>query len=890
MFSVYQLERAKLTIIVVISLIAAALPGCGLLCRRGQIPSTGSFGDEAGVEALDAPDVRRLDGGLTTVTLRDERSSMTAVQLWMPNGSADEPQGAMGFAEICAARLCEGLPTPAGISLERWATFDATVCEFEAPRSLSSQLARHVGALLRGRRARGGRSIVEASCRDAEERWRRSRSEPHRLASEILFQTAFGEEHPYGQPILSPPSCDAAGADRIAQVCDDLVDISRLTVTSVGAGEPDELHAALSGVTGERRRRRDQRTSPQGPITGPRTSVVSAATSKSHVAIGFRFETLTDVERADVEIILRILEERVKRRVARAPGPEGDEPEGFVFAGRDGGLLALIVDARPADAVRTVWEVLAEARALGEERPTEGEVGRARIEALRAHQQARFGATRLARALGYDTVVGGDATFGAKLRKAISKASVGELREAASIRLAPEKLAAAVILPEASDADPMELPTIDDGEGRERLDVERLGVGLASVVADAFARPQDACWEHLAGGVDRSSGTKGQTLLVSREPSSSLVAVRAAYPLETAATGSASAGELASELRCRDPSGVTSGITIRERGRVLAVEGLFLRHHVAAGIQVVIGALLDRARLGSASGGADGREGVLDAARDPLAAGRLAVERAFDRTEPGAVPTGGRPGSEHHDGPARTAARLNGLVVTVVGPVDPEEVFRAMESSTPPPEGLVSNDDSIEPPGSPPPRSEVRQTAEIPRTHLWLAFPTRGIADPRRHEIEVLAALLDAPDGRLRRPLVGAGLAFDASVELWHDARRGVLALHATTSRTNEAATRRTLREVLDTIQTDTLTDAEIDAARRIAAAKLAREVSTASARAAALELAQLAGIEPAVPLESEARALGVTASDAVRLARELFDPSREVVVVVGPETSETAP
>lgn len=872
MVNARRIGRTTLAIIAAVVPMVAAVPGCGLLCRRNQAPSVGPFGDEAGVEALDSPDVRRLDSGLTAVTLRDEGSPVTSVQLWSPHGSADEPHGATGLAEICAERLCEGLPLPPGISLERWATFDATVCEFEAPRSLTPQLVSHVAALLDVRGARAGRASLVATCRDVEERWRRSRAEPHRLVSEILFQTAFGDGHPYGQPVLSPPPCDTLGEERLARACDELVDIQGMTVSSVSAAEPAELLAAMAGVAGDRPRGRARRPPPPSPDAGPRTSVVSVAAPDGHVAIGYRFEMLADVDRANVEVIQRILAERVRRRSARGVEANADEPGGFVFAGRDGGLLAIIVDAPPEEAIRSAWEVLTEAQALRSARPTEDEVGRARLEALRDHQQARLGASRLARAFGYDSVLASDPTYGSRVRKAISSATAAAIGEAASIHLAPERLAAAVVLPEPSKSEPMDLPTVGDREGRERLDVERLGAELARVVARVFAPQPGPRWEHLAGGIDRLRGTQGQTLLVRREQRSALVAVRAACPLETSSALS-SAG--APEASWHDPSGVARGIKISVRGHVLAVEGLFLKHHVAAGMRAVIGTLFDQAPPRSDGRGRGVLESTVDAARDPLAAGRIAVERAFD-------PVG--PGAKNLDVRERPVLRVGHLVVTVVGPVDPDEAYRALEASIPPSPEPIDDAAPRDLPDDLPQKCEVRQTVDLPRTHLWLAFPTAGMADRRRHALEVLAALLDAPDGQLRRRLVGAGLAFDMGADLWQDARRGFLALHAETSRANEEAVRRVLRQALDELRARPVPDAELDAARRVAASSLAREVATASGRAAALELAQRAGIAPAAALEAEARALEVPADDVARLARDLLDPARETVVVLGPE------
>jgi predicted Zn-dependent peptidase len=317
-------------------------------------------------------------------------------------------------------------------------------------------------------------------------------------------------------------------------------------------------------------------------------------------------------------------------------------------------------------------------------------------------------------------------------------------------------------------------------------------------------------------------------------------------------------------------------------------------------MRFVIGALFDRPRL-SSSGFEPERERLrADVDRDPVAAGRLAIARAFGPSDPGSWRADG---SERGSGDlnASSAEGSHGavgndrLVATVVGPVDPREAYRALSASILPDSGMAPGTGdvtggSIDRPSAEPRGREVRQVMDIPRTHVWIAYRTSGLTDGRMRGLEVVAALLDSPDGQPRRRLVDEGLAFASETELWHGPRRGYLALHAETSPQNEAAAIRALQGVLEQLRSERVIDSELDTARRRASAKLARGVSTSLDRAAALEAAQVAGIDPSAPLDAPAKVLTVSGDEVALLARDLFAPGRELLVVVGPAVVETAP
>lgn len=891
--------------------VASAISGCSGLCRRDRSESTRLLEDGAGVQAIEEPEVRQIKGGPTVALLSYDESPATAVQLWSPHGSADVPTGAEGIAEVCAELFCARLPAPDGIDLVTWASHDMTVCEFSAPRGMGEKLLSHLGRLLHGGGSRAKRGWVEERCQLAEERWRRSRVDPQRILAETLFRSAFGSGHPYGRPVLASPNCQELGVERLEAHCDRWFAGSDLVVTAAGDLSLRRLTSAVSYLREEETTHPDQRESNDRTKSGG-ILVTTANVVGGQVALGFELSSTKIQNRAEVSLLLRLLTskgsgrtegELAERLRSSVRSVRPTRRDGYLFTGRHGGLMVVIEPTRPESALETTTALVADALSLGYEPPGESRVAAARLEALQRHQRARNGSSQLARALGFDLVVGGDALLSAEVRRGISQSNSADLAAAAKRLFVRERLSVSVLLPEHLKTIPSGLPVVEDEEGASRVDIDRVGSLLAERLEILFSGGGAPAWNQHAEGVLSIRAPRGQLLIVRQERYSSQVAIRATYPLtnrqiECVPGALVSLREAMSKALTHDATVRTSasGLKVPQGATALSVEGVFLRGNALEGLRLVADAVtgppIDSDALEVMRSAPR-----IDALQDPLGMGRLAIREAFYPEEPWlgeseglisqAITVGANDLGQLHS----SIVGSGQLVVSVVGPVEPADVYRAFlaaiaDDSTATRDGPNPIQQHTTSPSNEPEREgrEVRFSVESPLTTIWFAFPVTEISATERDVLEVLATLLGSQEGQPWRRWVDTGLASEVGVEAWLGQNAGHLAVSVMTTPQNEGEVRRGLSAIV-ALASSPVTDYEIEQARQIAAGRVARSLSRASARAEALERAHLAGLPPASLLGAPSRILEVDASDVHQLARRLLLLERLLTVVVGAES-----
>ena len=880
--------------------------GCGRLCRRGRGEPTDVLDDAAAVEAIDSPIVRSIRGGPTLVALAHGESPVTALQIWSPRGTADEPADVPGAAELCARLSCERLPVPEGVELVTWASHDATVCELSAPRELGDELLSHLGKLLRLPEDAPDAARARSLCKTAAERWRESRGNAKRLAAELIFSNAFGADHRYGRPVMGEPSCSSDVIERLGELCEGWFSSSELTVTAVGDISPHKLSVTLSHLDrGESSSVPSEATSTDERGSGT-TTVATAPIEHAEVAVAFRADALTPEGRARTELLVRLLEDRepvsewltdsAPRELARGRG-------GFVFEGREGALMVVTESVPPVEALEAASRLAADALGLANQPLLEASVARARLAALDRHQLARSDSQRLARSLGYDQVVGGDAELGAKVRRAIVHATPAELQRAASKLFVAQRMTTVVILPEHLESDRSSLPVTTDDMGASRVDTDHLTEELEQRLHALFEQRESPSWAQLPDGLSWLRGSRGEDLLVRAEPHSSVVAIRAALPLagehlEAYTPGAITALRHALSRRLEEhvSSAVAPGfrVGVPDDVQAIVVEGVFLRRHLDSGLRFLLAALVPPTTESPIETDDRGLNTIaaVDAEREPLRAGRLVIREALHPADHAlweAEGLIGRAASVEDEEVLRLhQALINAgrIIISVAGPVSADEVYRSMVTALPfeavsPPDPAPATDRWAATEGASGGR-EIRRVVDLDRTRLWIAFVTSGISQEDRYTLEVIAALLGSERGQPRRRVVEAGLATEVAVERWEGRGTGHIALFAETTSQNEAAVRGALMSVISELCAEPVTDYELGQARQLAASHAARRLSTPMMRAGAVERALLLGLPPGALLETPARVLEVSAEDVHSLARRIMSAGHELTVVVG--------
>lgn len=851
---------------------------CSQLSRRGRHQRGAQHQSGPGAVESDHPEIRELDSGTTVVSLIDDEHPQVTAQLWSPRGSAEEPPDHPSLAGLCAEAFCHGIPAPAGVEVEGWASLEATVCELRAPRALADDLTAHTSALLRPVANDTAEVDPGELCTEHLDRWRRSRGSPGRLLFESLFRAAFGEDHPYASPPLTAPSCDGPHIETLVETCrqwfapEDLVVVTNL----------EQLGPRLEALLTDDRGANPPplRPAPTPPV-GPRALVVSAPVPSVQLAVAVRLEVPDPEALAAAHLTTELIADRSRVRRQR-----DSQRRGFVFDGRRRALAVVASIPSCSRLIEEADELLSALFSLRRRPPMAEELARARGRALDRMRSARQGTTARLSALGLGAALHGSPTRLSEAHQALARDEV-DLELDRFVQ--SEDLVIVALVPEHLDGadDPSSLPRLVT-DGQQRIDRAAIRARLVELITAYSSSEEQRQWEATAQGISRLELPQGPTVAVRPERHATLVTLRVAVPVEGRELDGHEVGALAAlrrALRQRLPP----SITIQEERRSLALEATFPTEQLDQVTAEVLTALL-------APELPVGDEGVpLEADRGsptPIKLGRAALTEALDLEEPwlwsavdGQEPTSWDEVRALH----RDLVHPDRVVVSLVGPVDLSSAAWAIEAAVLPyqSEG-VETAPAAQRPTSGHSGLEIRREVAGERTDLLLGFPSPGLNDPSWAALHVARELLDGENSQAALRLVAEGLAGEVGVELELGALSGHLAVHAVTVRDNEREVLAILRQILDELRDGQVTSFELEVARRRAAAALSRGLASAAGRAEAIERALLADLPASTLLDAPSHVLGLSNEAILAVIGRVMSADHEVVVVVGAEPPET--
>ncbi len=503
---------------------------------------------------LPVPDLvhHRLDSGLTLLVVPSRAAPVAAVQAWVGAGSADEAPGHAGIAHLVEHMLFKGTlrrgvgeiagtVEAAGGDVNAWTSFDQTVYHaVVGSRDLDVALDVLADALVAStfdevELAREQRVVAEEI--------RQGLDDPGRAAAQALFATAY-VIHPYRRPVIG--SMESMRALRR----DDLVAFHRAAyvasnVTLVVAGDVDD---------GDVRRRVERhfaqlRTGPlrraraiEPAQVAPRGVVVTHDISEAQLAIGFHAPPLRALDTAALDLAAVVLGQGGSSRLTTRLRDEQELVTGVIaqlHALRDPGLFVVSATTRPDRVDAAAEAIAAELARLGDDlSAAELDKARTAVEAAQLYQLET--AEGLARKYGWHHANAGDVGFEREYLERVRNASVREVRDAVRRALRADNATVAPVLPPSR--------ALATGAGRA-VAARRLVGRVARArrvaerartrrVAKAEARERD-------GDVVREVLPGGTRVLILRDPSVPIVAMRAVWPggtrLETEATSGTTA-------------------------------------------------------------------------------------------------------------------------------------------------------------------------------------------------------------------------------------------------------------------------------------------------------------------------------------------------------------
>ncbi len=712
-------------------------------------------------------ETHRFDNGLTLHIASGHPAPVAAVQAWVGVGSADETPESAGIAHVVEHMLFKGSSgyglgeltralEHAGGEINAWTAFDHTVYHAVLGRDHVEAAIDAMGAALLEPRVDADELARERNVILQE--IRHGTDDPARAVVQSLFATAF-VAHPYRRPVIGTPASVRGMRER------EIVDFFRTyyvadNLTLVVTGDVDAARVKRSV---ERRFRgmpsgRPPRRATVEPVqTAPRAFAALRELGEAYVSVGFHVPPARHPDVAALDVAATLLGETESAQLPRELRDRDQiatSAYAHVHALRDPGLLVLSATARAGHARTAVGKLVEHGRRLAE--VSGDELDKARIAAEAGMVRQLETVQGRARAIGWNATVNGDPQFGHVYLDRIRAVRRHDLARVIHRYIRPEHATVAAILPTSKRKDHA-IAFARDAERR----VKRVATGPKVVPLPTEKR------------VVLPSGT---TLIVRRDPSVPIVAMRAVWRggqrLEDAKIAGAST--LAARLLTRGCGKLDAAATAdridRLGGALGAVTGRnsfgvaaeWLSRTWKPGFELFADCIL--APTFPAAELERERRLLLDdqelAADNPSqTAFQLFSETLYGAQHPYGRDVLGSPAAVGAMSRAQLAAFYRAhyapdqLVIAVVGDVDVDDVIAQARARfgtrpvTPTGAPIAIAAPSFD--GKPAAAREVYRFAERAQAHLVIGFPGAKIDAPDRFALEVLVAALGGQSGRL---------------------------------------------------------------------------------------------------------------------------------------------
>ncbi len=847
----------------------------------------------------------RFDNGLTLHIAPGHPAPVVAVQAWVGVGSADETAPQAGVAHVVEHMLFKGSTDyglgeltraieSGGGEINAWTAFDHTVYHAVLGRDHVDGAIDAIGDALMAPRVDPAELAREREV--ILEEIRQGSDDPARSVAQSLFATAF-VAHPYRRPVIgTADSVKRLGERELVEFFRSYYVADNLTLVIAGDVDPVAVRRSV-----ERRFRampagRPTRCVATEPMqTAPRASCTQRDVSEAYLAVGFHVPAARhpDLAALDVAAILLGQSESARLpRLLRDRDQLATSAYANVHALRDPGLLVLSATARAGDAAATVGALVDHSVELADAL-TSDELDKARIAAETAFVRQLETAQGRARSLGWYATVAGDPQFGHVYLdriRAVRRHDVGNVMRR---YLRPDNASVAAILPKGRSSTKV---FTRDAE-------KRVKTSLTPVPATAAPIEK------------RVVLPNGMTLLVRRDPSVPVVAMRAVWRggqrLEDATTAGAST--LLSRLITRGCGsldttavadrvdrlgGALGGVTGRNSFGMAAE---WLARTWRPGLELLADCVLDptlpQAEL------VRERRLLLD---DQVAQGDSPTQvafRTFSETLYGAHPYARDPLGTRDSVAELTRAKLaqfyrdrypvSAMTLAVVGDVEIDEVVAAVKArfATSPKTKVAAAVVALpKVEGRSASEREVYRYLERAQAHLVVGFPGATVDAPDRFALEMLVAILGGQSGRLFVELrEKQALAYRVSAHSVEGVDPGFVAVYLSCAPDKLPAAIAAVRSELDRVRTSGVTAAEVERAKSylIGSHQISMQRRAAVANAMAYHEAYGLGWQTWAGYDDAIRA--VRPEDIAAAAASYLRADREITATVTPPSLSPA-
>ncbi len=852
-----------------------------------------------------------LDNGMTVLLHRSTAAPVVACNVWVGVGSADEEPREAGLAHVHEHMLFKGTAKrqvgeiareveASGGHINAFTSFDQT-CYYVVMSSRYFETGLDILA-----------DAVQNSSFDADELEReleviqeeikRGRDNPAREASLKLFETAY-VEHPYRLPVIgTSESVDSFERQDILDFYAKHYVPQNMALVLVGDFEIDHAKALVDEYFGEfqhggERTLHERHAEPEQDDF--RGWAGSADINQAHLRVGFHIPHATHEDIPALDLLGAILGYGDSSHLFQTIQRE-QQLVSSIYAGaytpKDAGLFMVSGQYQLPEQGRSDVDVLGaimrEVFRFGYVRPSHVDLERARTMIESQEIYSKQTVEGLAMKLGRYQMVTGDPTYEQKYYAALAEVTPEDVRRAAQKYLTPHNCTVVLSHPEVHgelDVDDLEQTT------RQAFEVVR-----SEQVSEAIALDEE--------GFTRLELPDGPLLVIQEDHSVETFSARAlclgGLRYESAQNNGITS--LMSELVDKGTSQMTAEeIAHRVESMAGSISGLGGRNSFGLSVSGLSQffeqsfALFADCLLDSTIPDEEfEREQRLQlehirTRRDKLGAVNYEqFARAFFAPHPYGMPTEGSEetiaGLSAADVRAYYKRLVNPLemVVVVVGDVDAELVAQLAER-------YFVGHDAAEPMRPQIPEAKTPEATRLvvsdlekEQAHIIAGFETPPLVSDDKYPLEVLYAILSGQGGRLFYELrdkqslaysVGARIVFGLDVSAF------IITIGTSPEKIEQAV--QGIRAQIDRLHQATITDEEVERAKRYLAGSHDIGLQKNSARSLTVGLDELYGLGYKRSLGFGERIEAVVVDDVQRVVDRYLDPERMLVSIVKPES-----
>jgi zinc protease len=844
---------------------------------------------------------RTTSTGLTILALESKAAPVVAIQVWVGVGSADETPAEAGLAHVHEHMLFKGTLKDgvvgrgvgqiaaeiegAGGEVNAWTSYDQTVYHvviakdfFATGLDVLADAVQH-SAFDEAELGRELEVILEEI--------KRSEDSPGSRVSKALFASAF-TQHPYHRPVIGYRDIVAGfKRENVATFFDAHYRADRLTVVVVGDIDADravlDVERAFADAKPGARALPERAVEPAQ--AGLRVKGLVDDVEESHLSIGFRGPSLLDPRTPALDVMSVILGTGESSRLTRTIKRDQklvNEVYAYAYTPKDPGLFvvgATLHHDKLEPAMLAIGEQLR--RIQDGVSPQELEKAKAILAADMVYQRETV--EGLARRLGTWQLLTGDPAFEAEYQRRLQAVTAEEVVAAARTIFNPEHANVVTLVPKDQEA------RVSDAELTR----------IANLALQPRSRRASTVRERIS--VEK---VKGATVIVERDNTNPLVAIRAAWLGGLRAEDDSTSGysHLAAELVSKGTS-TRSAVEIAEyldrtaggldgfAGRnSFGLRQTILTPHLHSGLELFFDTFnnvafsddeLERQKLHTL-------EDIRAKADNPAGLAFDLFNRSLWKTHPyrrdllGTADSVRGVTSSSLSSFWRARARANDAVLCFVGDVDPDQIFAIVDEHL--------RDDGTAP--SPSPAEEAAPTdvrvARLVRdraqAHLVTGTSGLRLADGDRFALEILVSSLSGQGGRLFLDLRDKqSLCYSVAAYAVDGIEPGSFSVYMGTSPEKVDQALAGIDGILAGLVDNGITEAELVRAKRYLLGSHAIGLQRSGARATTMALNALYGLGHLAHRDHQERLAAVTLDDVRAVARKVLVRPR-VTTVVGPE------